>query len=45
MTVVLSGSDLTVTQVIAVARHGEAVELADTARKSMQDARGIVTEG
>ena len=34
MTIVLNGSDLTVTQVIAVARHGAAVELAPGARNS-----------
>jgi len=44
MTIVLSGSDLTVTQVIAVARHGEAVRLAENARLDMANAREIVME-
>jgi len=44
MTVVLNGSDLTVTQVIAVARRGEAVRLAETARQEMRDSRAIVME-
>ncbi len=44
MTIVLSGSDLTVTQVIAVARHGEAVRLAENARRDMANAREIVME-
>ena len=44
MTIVLSGSDLTVTQVIAVARHGEAVRLAESARLDMANAREIVME-
>ncbi|HEX6524502.1 MAG TPA: aromatic amino acid ammonia-lyase [Streptosporangiaceae bacterium] len=44
MAIVLNGSDLTVTQVIAVARYGEAVQIADTARKAMEDARSVVME-
>ncbi len=44
MAIVLNGSDLTVTQVISVARHGEAVRLADSARTSMQNSRAIVME-
>jgi histidine ammonia-lyase len=44
MTIVLSGSDLTVTQVIAVARQGAAVALADHARRDMAEARAIVME-
>jgi histidine ammonia-lyase len=44
MTIVLNGSDLTVTQVIAVARQGEAVRLEDTALRSMQESRQIVME-
>ncbi len=44
MAIVLNGSDLTVTQVIRVARHGEAVRLADSARTSMQNSRAIVME-
>jgi len=44
MAIVLNGSDLTVTQVIAVARHGEAVQLSPTARMHMQNARAIVMD-
>jgi histidine ammonia-lyase len=44
MTIVLNGSDLTVTQVIAVARHGAAVELAPGARAQMRAARAVVME-
>ena len=44
MTIVLNGSDLTVTEVIAVARHGAAVTLADHARTGMEQARAIVME-
>jgi histidine ammonia-lyase len=44
MTIILSGSDLTVTQVIDVARHGEAVQLAESARLDMANAREIVME-
>jgi histidine ammonia-lyase len=35
MTIVLNGSDLTVTQVVAAARHGEAVALAPGALETM----------
>ena len=41
MTIVLNGSDLTVTQVVAAARHGEAVALALAA---MRQARTVVQE-
>jgi histidine ammonia-lyase len=44
MTITLNGSDLTVTQVIAVARRGEAVRLENTALRSMQESREIVME-
>jgi histidine ammonia-lyase len=44
MTIVLNGSDLTVTQVIGVARRGEAVRLAETARQGMRESRQIVME-
>jgi len=44
MTIVLSGSDLTVTQVIAVARHGEAVALAPAAIEAMRASRAVVQE-
>jgi histidine ammonia-lyase len=44
MTIELSGSDLTVTQVIGVARRGEAVRLAETARQGMLESREIVME-
>jgi len=36
MTIALNGSDLTVTQVVAVARHGEAVTLAPEAIAAMR---------
>ena len=44
MTIVLNGSDLTVTQVVAAARHGEAVALAPTAIAAMRQARTVVQE-
>ena len=44
MTIMLSGSDLTVTQVAAVARHGEAVALAPGATRAMRQARAVVQE-
>jgi histidine ammonia-lyase len=44
MGIVLNGSDLTVTQVIGVARRGEAVRLAETARQAMRESREIVME-
>jgi histidine ammonia-lyase len=44
MAIELNGSDLTVTQVIGVARRGEAVRLAETARQGMRDSREIVLE-
>ncbi len=44
MTIMLSGSDLTVTQVVAVARHGEAVALAPEATWAMRQARAVVQE-
>src|SRR3984957_364110 len=44
MTIMLSGSDLTVTQVLAVARHGEAVALAPRAMRAMRQARAVVRE-
>ena len=42
MTITLNGSDLTVTQVIAAARHGEAVALAPAALAAMHQARIVV---
>jgi len=42
MTIMLDGSDLTVTQVVAAARHGEAVALAPEAVISMRQARAVV---
>jgi histidine ammonia-lyase len=42
MTITLNGSDLTVTQVVAAARHGEAVALAPAALESMRQARAVV---
>jgi histidine ammonia-lyase len=44
MTIMLSGSDLTVTQVVAVARHGEAVTLAPAATLAMRQSRAVVQE-
>ena len=44
MTIRLNGSDLTVTQVVAVARHGEAVALAPEATAAMRQARTVVEE-
>ena len=44
MTIVLNGSDLTVTQVVAPARHGEAVALAPAAIAAMRQARMVVRE-
>ena len=42
MTIMLNGSDLTVTQVVAAARHGEAVALAPAAIAAMRQARAVV---
>src|ERR1700690_4186762 len=44
MTISLNGSDLTVTQVVAAARHGEAVELAPGAITAMRQSRTVVEE-
>jgi len=44
MTIRLNGSDLTVTQVMAVARHGEAVELDPGAVAAMRRARAVVED-
>ncbi len=44
MTIMLNGSDLTVTQVVAAARHGEAVALAPEAITAMAQARAVVAE-
>ena len=44
MTIMLNGSDLTVTQVVAAARHGEAVALAPAAIAAMRQARTVVQE-
>jgi histidine ammonia-lyase len=44
MTIALNGSDLTVTQVVAAARHGEAVVLAPEAVAAMRRSRAIVQE-
>ena len=45
MTIMLNGSDLTVTQVVAAARHGEAVALAPAASlDAMRQARAVVQE-
>jgi histidine ammonia-lyase len=42
MTVVLTGDDLTLAEVVRVAREGERVELAGTARERMREARALV---
>ena len=44
MTIMLNGSDLTVTDVVAVARHGESVALAPEAIETMRQARDVVQE-
>src|ERR1700691_5591281 len=44
MTIALNGSDLTVTQVVAAARHGEAVVLAPEAIAAMRQSRVVVEE-
>ena len=44
MTIVLNGSDLTVTQVVTAARHGETVMLAPEAIAAMGQARAVVEE-
>ncbi|HLK78785.1 MAG TPA: aromatic amino acid ammonia-lyase [Streptosporangiaceae bacterium] len=44
MTIMLNGSDLTVTQVVSAARRGEPVALAPEAVESMRQARAVVEE-
>jgi histidine ammonia-lyase len=44
MTIMLNGSDLTVTQVVAAARHGETVALAPEVIAAMRPARAAVQE-
>ena len=44
MTITLNGSDLTVTQVVAAARHGETVALAPEAIAAMRRSRAIVQD-
>ena len=44
MTITLNGSDLTVTQVTAAARHGEAVALAPEAIAAMRRSRAVVQD-
>jgi histidine ammonia-lyase len=44
MTIMLSGSDLTVTDVIAAARHGQTVTLAPEAIAAMREARAVVED-
>jgi histidine ammonia-lyase len=44
MTISLNGSDLTVTQVVAVARHGEPVALTPEAIAGMRRARAVVED-
>src|SRR6266516_240584 len=44
MTITLNGSDLTVTQVVAVARHGETVALAPEAIAAMRVSRAVVQD-
>ncbi len=44
MTIMLNGSNLTVTQVVAAARHGEAVALEPDAVAAMRQSRAVVEE-
>ena len=44
MTIMLNGRDLTVTEVVAAARHGETVALAPGAIETMEQARAVVEE-
>ena len=44
MTIMLNGSNLTVTQVVAAARHGEAVALEPEAVAAMRQSRAVVEE-
>jgi len=44
MTIALNGSDLTVTQVVAAARHGESVRLAPEAIAAMRRSRAVVQD-
>ncbi len=44
MTIMLNGSNLTVTQVVAAARHGEAVALEPAAMAAMRQSRAVVEE-
>jgi histidine ammonia-lyase len=44
MTITLNGSDLTVTQVVAAARHGETVALAPEAIAAMRVSRAVVQD-
>ena len=44
MTITLNGSDLTVTQVVAAARHGESVALAPEAIAAMRVSRAVVQD-
>jgi histidine ammonia-lyase len=45
MTIMLNGSDLTVTEVVAAARHGEPVALASDAIETMEQAPADVVRG
>jgi histidine ammonia-lyase len=44
MTIMLNGSDLTVTEVVAAARPGETVVLAPWAVETMEQARAVIDE-
>ncbi len=44
-TVTLTGHDLTVEQVLAVARYGQPVEVTPEARRHQEDAHGLMLEG
>jgi histidine ammonia-lyase len=44
MTIMLNGSDLTVTRVLAAARHGETVAITPDAIEAMRQARQVVQE-
>ena len=43
-TILLTGQDLTVEQVVAVARHGARIALSDKARQRSADAYGLLLE-
>ncbi len=44
-TITLTGQDMTIEDVILIARHGAQVELTDTARQRAKDAYGLLLQG